>query len=398
MADKDNSWIPKATEHCICAVCGSDNQIEISTKGRHGVPVRNVACADCGLVYVSPRPSPAAMEMFYRSHYRTQHLIAIPTRTGTLAHPGTPEYADALVYREEVLAINALGNGMVKPGDRVLGVGCNRGDALVMMNRRVPIEMHGIEPGHESALAARSKGVTVHEGVMETYDPGDLRFDQIQIFHVLEHLHDPLAVLVLLRSWLKPEGRLVVEVPDVMQPYGGLGNFFQYPHIYSFSQWGMRALLERAGLEVRRIGLGCTLYMVAVPAAGIPSVPRAFQPEMLGAGAPLGSEVTQWLHRYDAFCRLHRLVLHGHQVNADLVCRLLALPGLPPAKAGGSPHGLMEPVLAIANQWLQEGRTLDVIAVLKAGRDGPHGTVAQGLFEKALTKVTGRATVAVPRA
>ena len=50
---------------------------------------------------------------------------------------------------------------------------------------------------------------------METYDPGDLRFDQHHIFYVLEHPYDPLAALFQLRSWLKPDGRLVVEVPDV---------------------------------------------------------------------------------------------------------------------------------------------------------------------------------------
>lgn len=398
MSGMDNSWVPEATEHCVCVVCGCDEQVEISTKGRHRVPVRNVACASCGLVYVSPRPSPAAMEEFYRSHYRSQHLIPMPTKDGTMAQPGTPEFEQALLHRAYILATNALGNGMVKAGDRVLDVGCRRGDALVSMNERVPIEMHGIEPGQDSAREAGLRGVEIHAGVMETYEPGEMRFDQIQIFHVLEHLHDPLAALVLLRSWLKPNGRLVIDVPDAMQPYGGLSNFFQYPHLYSFSERCMGALLARAGLRVRAIGFGPTLFMVASPLVDEQALPKVYRPEMIGARAPNGSEVNTWLQLYDAFERLHKLVLDGHRVESGLVCRLLALKGLPSKTEGGLPHAVVGTVMSMANEWIRSGRQDDAVAILRAGREGPHGPAAKQVFGEALAKLAGLDTALGQRA
>lgn len=41
------------------------------------------------------------------------------------------------------------------------------------------------------------------------------RFDVISLYHVLEHLADPIKVLKKIRFWLKPDGMLVIEVPLV---------------------------------------------------------------------------------------------------------------------------------------------------------------------------------------
>jgi 2-polyprenyl-3-methyl-5-hydroxy-6-metoxy-1,4-benzoquinol methylase len=40
------------------------------------------------------------------------------------------------------------------------------------------------------------------------------RFDNIVLGHVLEHVADPVEILRLARSWLKPEGRILAAVPN----------------------------------------------------------------------------------------------------------------------------------------------------------------------------------------
>lgn len=388
MAVDENDWVPEPSEHAACAVCDGEAVAEISTVGRYEIAVRNVACVECGLVFVTPRPSPDAMAQFYRSQYRAQHVLPMQMRDGSMAHPGTPEYEDALMFRAEVLASNALGSGLVRPGDRVLDVGCRRGDALVVMNRTVPIYMHGIEPDVKSAQEAELRGISMHNGVMETFEPGHLRFDQIQIFHVLEHIHDPLAALVRLRGWLKPEGRLVIDVPDVDQPYGGLGFFFQYPHLYSFSAQSLSALLVRAGFRVVTVGKGKTLVVLAMPDRTVSDAPVPYGREQLGAEPLGGKQVASQLQLYDALERVRTMVLTGVAVNADIVCRILSLPALKPSVERERTH-LFLATLEIAQSWLRVGRREDAIRILKSGRDGPRcSAVAKG-FERVILEVEG---------
>ena len=132
-------------------------------------------------------------------------------------------------------------------GQRLEGLGTELGG----------VEVYGVEPGPEEAAEAQARGVNVFVGLLEelTLGPGGSAprfpeaFDQVQMFHVLEHLHEPLAALSHLGSWLRPGGRLILEVPNVTHPYGPLeANFFQNAHLTSFSANTLSAMVHRAGL------------------------------------------------------------------------------------------------------------------------------------------------------
>ena len=73
--DKDVKWVPSATEETCCPLCESDQAIVVSKVARYDTPVRNVACQNCGTVYISPRPSESEMAEFYRLHYRAQYSL-----------------------------------------------------------------------------------------------------------------------------------------------------------------------------------------------------------------------------------------------------------------------------------------------------------------------------------
>lgn len=77
------------------------------------------------------------------------------------------------------------------------------------------------------------------------------QFDTIVCSQVLEHCQDPGKVLERLRRHLAPRGHLILTVPH-------LSMLHNEPDDYSrFTEYGLRALLKRAGLEpveVRKIG------------------------------------------------------------------------------------------------------------------------------------------------
>src|SRR3546814_6395605 len=74
---------------------------------------------------------------------------------------------------------------------------------------------------------------------------------------VLEHLHQPLDVLQKLRSWVRPDGWLVLSVPDAggleFRLFGDRWYALQLPtHLHHFSPETLTRMLTAAGWAVDR--------------------------------------------------------------------------------------------------------------------------------------------------
>ncbi|MEI9949422.1 MAG: class I SAM-dependent methyltransferase [Pseudomonadota bacterium] len=304
--------LPQATEIPLCPVCGvSSSGLEVGTRGRFDMNVRNIACDHCALVYQSPRPTQKAMAEYYASDYREHYNdVAYGAPGGGYAVPGDAQFEAAKDSWHQSQASNARALGETKPGDRVLEIGCRHGRTLALMRDAIGIEPYGIEPGLSEAQKAQEAGISCFAGTIEAYDPGELRFDQIQSFHVLEHLHDPLSALIRMRGWLKPGGRMVIEVPNVFQPYGLLEeNFFQNAHLTNFSASTLRVLLARAGYTVLRTLDQGVLFGVAVPDEQAGELPLPFQPRLLPNANESAIWVADRLKTYGILERLRVLLL-----------------------------------------------------------------------------------------
>jgi len=304
------------------------------------------------------------MAKFYASTYRTQHVLPQRTADGQIAHMGTPEYDEAVVHRGRIQANNACKVGRVTDGERILDVGCRRGLTLQAMREQFQIEAVGIEPGQSDAAVARELGIEVHAGVFETFDPGDRKFDQVQMFHVLEHLHDPVAALTKLRSFLKPTGRIVIEVPDVLQPDGGLKHFFQYPHLYSFSPNTLAGLFHRAGLQPTGMVRQGLLLMVGIPKRYAVATPAPFRPGMLSNVTQNGRWVAQRLRTYEGMEQLKRRLRKGAPFHMAHMQELFDRPAL-------QKH-LVQITADLVDILLHRRNAEHVIAVLEAAASGPH--------------------------
>ena len=78
------------------------------------------------------------------------------------------------------------------------------------------------------------------------------RFDVVICEQVLEHVVDPCTAAVNLRELCNPGGHVIVSTPFLVRvhelPLFGMGDYWR------FTPRGLRALLERAGLEVTNVG------------------------------------------------------------------------------------------------------------------------------------------------
>ena len=223
-----------------CLLCNSKGTETVSTTDRKGKPLTTCVCTGCGQVYNSPIPSDFELAKFYSEDYRKEYK-------GSFRPRGRQIIRNFRRVRDHVSRYADV----FSPVDTVLDVGAGSGEFVFAM-QYLGKAAQGIEPNKEYAAYCRSDlGIDVATlGILDAkFDQG--RFDLINLSHVMEHLNDPVRYLSLLLSWLKDDGVLYVEVPNMFS-YTKLkskGNMFHYGHIFNFSPWTLRAAAGLAGFE-----------------------------------------------------------------------------------------------------------------------------------------------------
>lgn len=111
----------------------------------------------------------------------------------------------------------------------------------------------GLEPNMERASLVAAKG---HNVVRSLDEVEDSSLDTVTLFHVLEHLLEPTAVLSELRRVLRPGGTLIIEVPHARDALFTLYDCeafkrftFWSEHLVLHTRLSLRALLDRAGFS-----------------------------------------------------------------------------------------------------------------------------------------------------
>lgn len=115
--------------------------------------------------------------------------------------------------------------------------------------------LEGLETSEAAAVGARRKGYKVHIATIETADLPQEYYDLIIMQQVIEHVHNPRAVLAKLHSALRKGGRLVMETPHLNSWDHALfrRGYWEGYHIpRHFNLWtveGMRTMVEQAGFN-----------------------------------------------------------------------------------------------------------------------------------------------------
>ena len=100
--------------------------------------------------------------------------------------------------------------------------------------------------------------------------------DLVTMFHALEHVPDPRAVLTTVRGWIRRGGHLVVEVPNIAARVQAPSHQYHYAHLYHFTGSTLGALGEAAGLRLidlryteDRGNVDCACLSVATMSRGL---------------------------------------------------------------------------------------------------------------------------------
>jgi SAM-dependent methyltransferase len=225
-----------AIEVAACPVCGSRQARPHLLIPE--TPFQVTDCTECGLGRLDPLPSRELIDSFYPpSYYGVTGAKFVPL-------------VEALVRVVGARHVRMLSRGLAR-GSRVLDVGCGRGVLLSSLADR-GFEVHGFEISQAAATGADPRAtIRIGSELKDVrYEAGF--FDEVIIWHVLEHLSDPKATLAEIHRILKPGGRLIVAVPN----YSSLQARWSGPawfhldlprHLYHFPLAGLRRLIVDTG-------------------------------------------------------------------------------------------------------------------------------------------------------
>jgi methionine biosynthesis protein MetW len=175
---------------------------------------------------------------------------------------------------EDPLDVSAVLQSMMPSGVRVLDVGCGTGSVTLIANRDRGNAIHGIEPDPQRAAVARSRGLIVHTGYLdEAFLSDNDPFDVAVAADVLEHTSAPAEVLQLMVRAIKPNGIILISVPNVAHWSVRLnllmGRFDYEPvgimdatHLRWFTCKTIRSLIEFNGLHVVEV---CQTAGISLP-------------------------------------------------------------------------------------------------------------------------------------
>ncbi len=228
-------------EHVACALCGADDPEPLrwldDLRFRTLLsPVQLVRCRRCDFRYLTPQPRPGNEAAFYPSDYDPFRRTSLTGR------------ARRLLLRHEVRRLWRY----LAPPRRILDVGCATGDLLHCIREAGNPRVYGLEPDPRAAEAARSRGLVVWTGTLDTLPRIPASFDVVLFQHVLEHLPQPREALAIVAEILRPGGTVILWLPNghswAASLFGEAWMGYDPPrHRSVFTPASLRRLLAHAG-------------------------------------------------------------------------------------------------------------------------------------------------------
>jgi len=150
----------------------------------------------------------------------------------------------------------------IEPNSRVLDIGCNTGAVGRELKKEKNCYVVGIDVNDVHELDGYDYYIKSDIEIAEFNN--FIPFDYIILGDVLEHLNHPLDVLLKVKKWIKPEGYILVSVPNIANWRIRLALLFgdfnytdngimDITHKRFFTKKTITYLIESAGLEINEM-------------------------------------------------------------------------------------------------------------------------------------------------
>lgn len=232
-----------------CPACTSSGGAPSFIK--HGM--QYCECDRCGSLYMSPRPTRAMIDTYYRESESSKFWAE-------RFFPETAVARRAMIFQPRARTLAALMARVGIPSPRVVAdIGAGYGiflEELASLNAFDDVV--AIEPSVELARRCRDRGFRVVQSPIEDLTPDELRVSVLTSFEVLEHLFAPLEFLEAARRLLLPGGVLMFTTLtasgwDIRTLWERSKSVSPPHHINLMTTEGLSNLVTRAGFDVIEI-------------------------------------------------------------------------------------------------------------------------------------------------
>lgn len=193
----------------------------------------------------TPQPREDELSAYYKSEDYISHTDAKRNTLEKLYH-----FIKRIARRQKVNLIN----GLHTDSNLLLDIGCGTGDFLKTAADK-SWQVLGIEPNEQARTIANVKTNNSVFDVEKLDQLKDNSFDVITLWHVLEHLPNLGQQLSTLKRLLKPNGAIIIAVPNYKsydaQVYNSFWAAYDVPrHLWHFSKISISKLFQSYQMKV----------------------------------------------------------------------------------------------------------------------------------------------------
>jgi len=226
-----------------CKICSEDRFVQLTQCPQ----VNFYRCTRCLVIFLNPQPTLETL----KQQYTRQTLLETGPASAWFTHK---RYFLRALLRERLRDVLRY-----RDHGELLDVGCGMGD-FCGVAREAGFTVYGTEFSDTySDHTKQTVGITdIYTGRLQEIDFGTKQFDVITLWHVLEHMPDPLETLLCLKALIKPAGVVAIEVPNAEQNRRRpmyRSDVEDYPldrleHLYYYSGRALQNACARAGFTV----------------------------------------------------------------------------------------------------------------------------------------------------
>lgn len=189
-------------------------------------------------------PVPLDLEKYYKSEDYISHTDASKTIVDKIYQR---------VRKHTLQKKLALINSFHSTEKKLLDIGSGTGDFLATC-KKDHWSVFGVEPNENAIAISKTKGISV---VSDISILKENNFDVITLWHVLEHVENLVEYIEVLKKKLKPNGTLVIAVPNYKSfdanYYKEFWAAYDVPrHLWHFSQNSIKRLFENVSMSVEK--------------------------------------------------------------------------------------------------------------------------------------------------
>lgn len=175
---------------------------------------------------------------------------------------------------EAKLRVDRVKNNL-SSDDRVLEIGSSVGYFIATISEYVK-EVYATEWDSKARDYMKNRLSKYNIHVAKNPEDFNIKFDKIFLFHVLEHIENPIDFLKGLKQLLNENGEIYIEVPnvdDVMvktfkcRPF--IEHYYKKAHIFNFNEKGLELIFNKCSFSnykinyIQRYNLSNNLYWLS---------------------------------------------------------------------------------------------------------------------------------------